>query len=527
MMETPRGYFASIFKRRSPRQIIARSRKDNIPKTLKWNDILILGISVVIGSGIFVMIGEAACGTAEHAGAGPSLIISIMLAAISCVFPALCYAEFAAAIPDSGSSYTYTYATMGEFAAWMSGWILILEYSITNIAIAVAWSGYLFQFLEGFDGFLPDWLVHPPLWLVNDYNTAVLKYQVMGINLNEIPEIFGIPISFNLPALLIILLIAFILTKGTKESAKMATLMVIVKMSVIFIFIGVCAFYVKPENWTPFMPNGIDGIIIGSFIIFYAYIGFDALATTAEETKNPQKDLPIGILGTLAVASIVYCAVALVFTGVIPASQYGIINIHAPIAHIARLIHQDWVAGFISLGALAGLTSVLLVLQFANSRVVYAMARDNFLPKIFRKRHHKFKTPYVIIWGSAIIISICSFFIDMSVAAQLCIFGTLTCFVLVCLGIIILRKTYPDIERPFKVPFCPWFPLAGILICITLIVRALPQLEKSAFLFPLWLVFGILIYVIYGYRKNRQMELKEQRLMSAYMKKKQEGKNDE
>lgn len=285
MMETPRGYFASIFKRRSPRQIIARSRKDNIPKTLKWNDILILGISVVIGSGIFVMIGEAACGTAEHAGAGPSLIISIMLAAIACVFPALCYAEFAAAIPDSGSSYTYTYATMGEFAAWMTGWVLILEYSITNIAIAVAWSGYLFQFLEGFEGFLPDWLVHPPIWLVNDYNTAVLKYQVMGINLNEIPEIFGIPISFNLPALLIILLIAFILTKGTKESAKMATLMVIVKMSVIFIFIGVCAFYVKPENWTPFMPNGIDGIIIGTFIIFYAYLGFDALATTAEETK--------------------------------------------------------------------------------------------------------------------------------------------------------------------------------------------------------------------------------------------------
>ncbi|MGN0014890.1 MAG: amino acid permease [Candidatus Gastranaerophilaceae bacterium] len=516
----PRGFLANIFKKRSPEEIIARSNSDRLAKTLSWLDILILGISAVVGSGIFVTIGEAACGNAEHVGAGPALVISIIIAGIACIFPALCYAEFAAALPDSGSSYTYVYSTMGEFAAWITGWVLILEYSITNIAVSVAWSGYLFQFLQGFEDYLPIWLINPPIWLVNDYNTAVIKYQALGLDVNEIPHIFGIPIAFNLPAVLIIFIMAFILTRGTKESAKTATLMVIVKMAVIFLFIGVCAFYVKPVNWVPFMPNGVNGIILGAFIIFYAFLGFDALATTAEETKNPQKDLPIGIIGTLIFTCIVYCLVALVFTGVIPFSQYGTVDIHAPIAHITRLIHQDWIAGCISLGALAGLTSVLLVLQFANSRILYAMARDNFLPKIIRKRDKKFKSPSFIIWSSAIIISICGIFIDMSVAAQLCIFGTLTCFILVCLGLIILRKTHPDIKRPFRVPFCPWFPLAGIIVCITLIAKAIPHLEKASFLFPIWLVFGILIYIIYGYGKNRRSEQKKLKLMQQYLEKK-------
>ena len=524
MEKVPLGFWANVFKKRSPEDIISRSKSDELAKTLNWFDIIILGISVVIGSGIFVMVGEAACGTPEHVGAGPSLIISIILAGIACVFPALCYAEFAAAIPVSGSSYTYIYSTMGEFAAWMTGWVLILEYSISNITISAAWSGYLFQFLEGFSGILPEWLIHPPLWLIHDYNTAVIKYQALGVDpALHIPSIFGIPFAINLPAVLIMLLIASVLVKGTQESAKMATIMVIVKMAVILLFVGVCAFYVKPENWVPFMPNGVEGIVLGTFIIFYAYLGFDALATTAEETKNPQKNLPIGIIGTLVIASIVYCSVALVFTGVIPMAEYSTINIHAPIAHITRLIHQDWIAGWISIGALAGLTSVLLVLQYANSRILYAMARDNFLPKIMRKRHHKFKTPSIIIWVSVIAIIICGMFVDMSVAAQLCIFGTLTCFILVCLGIIILRKTHPNIERPFKVPLCPWFPILGIIICVTLMVRAMPQLATSAFLFPLWLVFGVLIYLIYGYRKNREAEEKERMLLARRKMKEEEN----
>ena len=519
MDKVPLGFWANVFKKRSPEDIIARSKSDGLKKTLGWLDILILGISVVIGSGIFVMIGEAVCGNAEHVGAGPSLVISIFLAGLACVFPAFCYAEFAAAIPDSGSSYTYIYSTMGEFAAWMTGWVLILEYSITNITIAVAWSGYLFQFLEGFNKYLPNWVINPPVWLVNDYSTAVLKCQVLGINLNEIPEFLGIPIALNLPAILIILFMAYLLTKGTSESAKTAALMVFIKMAVIFIFVGVCAFYVKPSNWVPFMPNGSQGIVLGTFIIFYAYLGFDALATTAEETKNPQKDLPIGILGALIVASLVYCAVALVFTGVIPVSQYGEVNIHAPIAHITRLIHQDWIAGWISLGALAGLTSVLIVLQYANSRIIYAMARDNFFPKIFRLRHPKYKTPYFIIWFFAILVSIIGIFIDMSVAAQLCIFGTLACFILVCSALIILRTTHPEIERPFKVPFYPVSPIMGIIICVALIIKTMPSLEKSSVLFPIWLVFGIIIYSFYGYRKNREAEEKDRKLKQKFLEK--------
>lgn len=526
MNVNPLGFLKNVFKRRSPEKIIARSKSENIQKTFNWTDILILGISVVIGSGIFVMIGEAACGTAEHVGAGPSLVISIILSATACIFPALCYAEFAAAMPDSGSSYTYVFSTMGELVAWITGWVLILEYGISNITISAAWSGYLFQFLQGFSDYLPEWIVQPPLWLTFDYGTAVTKYQALGLDPSlYIPKIFGIPIALNVPAIFILILMASILTKGTKESAQTATLMVIIKMAVIFLFVGVCAFYVKPANWVPFAPNGVEGIILGTFIIFYAFLGFDALATAAEETKNPQRNLPIGILGTLVVATLVYVAVALVFTGVVPSEMYSTVNIHAPIAHITRLIHQDWIAGWISLGALAGLTSVLLVLQYACSRVLYAMARDNFLPKIMRLRHPKYKTPHVIIWFLTLTVIICGLFVDMSVAAQLCICGTLLCFILVCAGIIISRKIYPNIERPFKVPYCPFFPILGIVICLGLLLKSVPQLERAAILFPTWLIIGILIYAIYGYKKNREAELKEQNLIKKFAEKKKEEEN--
>lgn len=523
-MEIP--LLLNILKRRSPEDMVSRVKNDGLTKTLGWFDLIILGISAVIGSGIFVMIGEAACGTSEHVGAGPSLIVSILLAGLACVFPALCYAEFSSSIPVAGGAYTYTYASMGELMAWMTGWILILEYAISNITIAASWGGYLFQLLKGFENILPSWLVNPPLWLIHDYNTAVAKYQAMGLNpADEIPHLFGLPVSVNVPSIFIILIIASILIRGMKESAKTATVMVFIKLAVIFLFICVGAFYVKPSNWVPFAPNGFTGIILGAFVMFYSYLGFDALSTAAEETKEPQKNIPIGIIGTLATASFVYILVTLVFTGVVPASQYGSIDIHAPIAHITRMIHQDWVAGWISLGALAGLTSVLLVLQFAASRIVYSMARDNFLPKILRLRHPVFKTPHIIIWVLAAILVVISQFMDMSVAAQLCIFGTLTCFTLVCAGILIMRKTHPELERPFKVPFCPWIPLAGIFVCAYLFVKTIPQLSTSALLFPVWLIMGLYIYFIYGYPKNRQIEEKENMLIQRHRAKKEENAN--
>lgn len=530
MEKVPLGFLANIFKRRSPDEIIARSNTDSLAKTLNWTDILILGISAVIGSGIFVMVGEAACGNAEHVGAGPALVFSVFLGALACIFPAFCFAEFASTIPDSGSSYTYTYSTLGEFPAWIMGTVLVLEYAISNVTVSAAWSGYFFQFLEGFSHVLPDWLVHPPLWLIHDYGTAVLKYQAVGLDPNvQIPHVFGIPIAFNLPAIFIMIVMAIILTRGMLESKRTATLMVIIKMLVIFLFIGVGMFYVQPDNWghnfAEFAPNGFEGITIGAFIIVYAYLGFDALGTTAGESKNPQKDLPIGIIGTLLIAALVYAGVAAVFTGIVPASDYATVNIHAPLAYVSRLIHQDWIAGWISLGALAGLTSVLLVLQYANSRILYAMAKDNFLPKILKKRHPKYKTPAVIIWLSAIVIIVSGMFIDMSVATQLAICGTLTCFVLVCLEIIILRKTHPHINRPFRVPFYPLFPILGIIVSALLMIQSLPQLEKASFLFPLWLLGGALIYTVYGYRQHRKAEEKDKMLKQRFMEKTQGEEN--
>lgn len=524
MEKVPLGFAASAFKRRSPDEIIARSKSDTLAKTLNWTDILILGISAVIGSGIFVMVGEAACGNAEHVGAGPALVISVFLGAIACVFPAFCFAEFASTIPDSGSSYTYTYATLGEFPAWIMGLVLVLEYAISNVTVSAAWSGYFFQFLQGFSHVLPNWLVNPPLWLIHDYGTAVAKYQALGLNpAEQIPHIFGIPISLNLPAIFIMIVMAIILTRGTIESKRTATLMVIIKMAVIFLFVAVGIFYVHPENWghnfAQFAPNGFEGITIGAFIIVYAYLGFDALGTTAGEAKNPQKDLPIGIIGTLLIAALVYAVVSAVFTGIIPVSDYASVNIHAPLAYVSRLIGQDWIAGWISLGALAGLTSVLLVLQYANSRILYAMAKDNFLPKIMKKRHPKYKTPSIIIWLSSIVIILAGMFIDMSVATQLAICGTLTCFAMICLETIILRKTHPHVNRPFKVPFYPFVPIMGVIVSATLMFQSLPQLEKASVLFPLWLLIGTLVYVLYGYRQHRNSEEKDKILMQRFMEK--------
>jgi len=497
-------FVSKLLKTKNPDDLIQQSKEDGLKKTLTAFDLIILGISAVIGAGIFVMIGSAAAGTPDHVGAGPSLVLSIVLAAVACIFPALCYAEFASMIPVAGSAYTYTFATMGELAAWMIGWVLMLEYAIGIITVSSSWTGYLFQLLKGFETVLPSWIVNPPLWLISDYKSAIIKYTALGLDpAQHIPHIMGIPVCVNIPAICIILFLAVILTRGMKDSTKMATVMVFIKLAVIALFVIVGAFYVQPSNWVPFAPNGLDGIVIGAFVIFYAYIGFDAISTAAEETKNPQRDLPIGLIGSLLICGLIYGAVALILTGMMPYNQ---IDTHAPIAYAMRLVHQDWVAGLISIGALAGLTSVLLVLEFGTSRILYAMSRDNFFPKIMKKVHPKYETPYVIIWTVAALVIVGSLFLDMNVAAELCIFGTFTSFIIVCLGVLILRKTDPDRERPFRVPFSPWFPLLGIGICGYLMIKALFDLKTSAMLFPLWLVIGVAIYFAYGYKSNRKAE---------------------
>ena len=495
----------NLLEKKSPDEILKVAESADLKKTLNAFDLIMLGIGAVIGTGIFTIIGIAAAGGPESVGAGPALIVSMIIAMLACLFSALCYSEFASMIPVAGSSYTYTYATMGEFMAWMIGWVLMLEYAIGNITVASAWSGYFFEFLKGFSHILPSWLVNPPVYLVNDYRTAVSIYQNSGLDPEvEIPRLFGvIPIAINIPAIILVLIITLLLVRGIRESARTATIMVFIKLAVIFMFIFAGMFYVKPENWTPFMPNGFEGVISGAFIIFFAYIGFDAISTAAEETKNPQKNLPIGLIGTLAICTVVYILTSLVLTGIVPVDK---INIMAPISAAMSATGNNWIAGFISIGALAGLTSVLLVYQLGTTRILYAMSRDGFLPKSLQIIHKKYNTPHVITWVSGIIVVLGALFMDLNVSAELCNFGTFTSFTIVCIAVLILRKTDPNRHRPFKVPFVPFFPILGILFCGGLMIYSLFTLGTSAILFPLWVIIGVIFYFAYCYGNIRKIK---------------------
>ena len=492
----------NALKKRSADELIATSKKSELKKTLNVFDLIVIGIGAVVGTGIFTIIGTAIQGGPEGVGAGPAVILSMILAAVACVFSALCYSEIAAMIPVAGSAYTYTYATMGEFMAWMVGWILMLEYAIGNITVASAWTGYLTQFLKGFKAELPAFIVNFPMWLRNDYRYMFAYCDKFGLNPHDqMPFLFGqIPVAINLPAIIIVLVLTMLLIKGVKESTRFASIMVGVNMLMILSFIIFGAHYVKPENWVPFAPNGFEGVFMGAFIIFFAYIGFDAISTTAEETENPQRDLPIAILGTLVLCTILYICVALVLTGTVPLHH---IDTQAPIAHAMRVIGMDWVAGFISVGALCALTSVLLIYQLGTTRILYAMSRDRFLPKSLRLIHKKYRTPHVLTWISGLVVIVCSLFIDLNISAELCNFGTFTSFIIICIAVLILRKTEPNRERPFKVPFCPVFPILGIITCGGLMIYSLKSLKTSSVYFPLWLLIGFLIYAVYGYSQKR------------------------
>ena len=502
---------ANLIKRKNPDEALAKAQKGGLEKTLGVWDLIILGVGAIIGSGIFAVVGTAAAG---ENGAGPALMVSMVIAAIACIFSALCYSEFATMIPVAGGAYTYTFATLGEFTAWLVGWVLMLEYAIGFIAVACAWSNHFMQFLKGFGHLLPAYITDPPVWLVSDFRSAVNSLTSQGIDYHSvIPYICGVPFCINLPAIVIVALITMILVKGTKDSTKMAASMVAVKMGVIGVFVFAGAFFVKPENWTPFAPNGFEGVFMGAFIIFFAYIGFDALATAAEECKNPQKDLPIGIIGSLFITTVVYVLVALVLTGLQPSSGVAVPEgfLKAPMAYAMTAVGQNWVAWLISIGSLAGLTSVLLVLEMAATRILYAMSRDNFLPAAFQKLHPKFATPHILTWTVGIIAVFGTLTLDLNVAASLCNFGTFTSFIIVCVAVLILRKIDPERPRPFKVPCCPLFPLLGILCCGGLMVFSMviakgESAKLSSELFIAWVVMGALIYASYGYRKNRAAE---------------------
>ena len=503
-----KNFVNNLFEKKSVDDVIETAKKSELKKTLSAFDLIILGIGAVVGTGIFTIVGSAIVGGPEGAGAGPAIILSMILAAIASIFSALCYSEIAAMIPIAGSAYTYTYVTMGEFMAWVVGWILMLEYAIGNITIASAWSGYFAQFLKGFKHVLPDFVTHFPIWLRNDYRSISIMCDRFGFDIHDkVPFLFDkIPFAINLPAIFIVVFLTLILIKGVKESTRFAGVMVAINLFIISTFILVGAKYVQPENWTPFMPNGISGVFMGAFLIFFAYIGFDAISTTAEETKNPQKDIPIGILGTLAICTALYIGVALVLTGMVP---YKLIDIQAPIAHAMHFVGKDWFAGFISAGAIAGLTSVLLVYQLGTVRILYAMSRDKFLPRTLRIVNRKTRIPNLLTWICGLVVIIGSLFMDLNISAELCNFGTFTSFIVICIIVLILRKTDPDRKRPFKVPFVPLFPILGIVFCAGLIIYSLKTLKTSSVLFPVWIILGIIIYFAYGYPAHRDKKRKK------------------
>lgn len=515
------NFFKRIFRRKNPDQMVREANKNALNKTLGAWDLTILGIGAIIGAGIFTLAGTAAVGTATSAGAGPSLMLSFILAGISCALTGLCYAEFASMIPVAGSAYTYTFATLGEVAAWTVGWILILEYLIGNVTIASGWSSYLFEAFKNYNRtiepllaqfHLPSWLLlpnfvtNPPIWLINDFNTAISKLKEAGVAdpASQIPHLFGLPLCINIPAIFVILYATYVLYKGVQESAKTAGLMVAVKLVVLALFLGVGSFFIQPQNWHPFMPNGFQGVINAAVVVFFAYIGFDAVSTVAEETKNPQKNIPIGIIASLAVCTLLYIAVAAVLTGMV---NWHSIDVHAPVAAAMSGIGMSWAALPISIGAVAGLTSVLVVLQLGTTRILFSMARDGFFPSLFCKLHSKYKTPHIITWFCGIFVAVASLFLDLNSAAKLCSIGTLAAFAIVCLSVVILRYSDPTRHRPFRVPGAPVVPLIGVAISVWLIVVTIAQEPKYLGIFAVWIAVGLVIYFSYGYKNCHKVDM--------------------
>ena len=483
--------FHGLFRTKSVDALVHESevRGHKLARVLGQLDVTMIGIGAIIGAGIFAMVGEAAVGASSGHPAGPALIISFIITGIACGFTALCYAELSAMVPISGSAYTYAYATMGELVAWIIGWDLIIEYAIGNVAVAISWAGYFNDFVKTAFG----WDI--PVWLRLDYRTFVQK----GLDLATVPHFWGIPFIFNVPALAIVLALTVILVIGIKESSAFNDVMVAVKLVVLAIFIGVGFYYFKWANWVPFAPGGWRGIQVGAATVFFAYIGFDAVSTVAEETKNPSRDMPIGIIGSLVVCTVVYILTTVALTGMMPVMELRNKIAEPLIAGLDYNHASAWIIGLVSLGSVIAHTAVLLVFQMGQPRIFFAMSRDGLLPAYFARVHPRFKTPHITTIWTGVIVGVLAGLCNIDEMANLCNIGTLFAFVLVCAGVIILRYKDPHRPRPFRVPGGVWMPIGGIAFCLYLMLG----LNYITWLrFGVWLVLGLGIYFLYGSRKS-------------------------
>jgi APA family basic amino acid/polyamine antiporter len=468
-------------------------RGHGLKRTLSAFDLVMLGIGAVIGAGIFSSIGTAAVGevaadgSVTRYGAGPALVLSFVLLGGVCALAGLCYAELTALIPVSGSAYTYAYATLGELVAWIIGWDLILEYAVGNVAVAIAWSGYFASLLRAFGIELPFWLCH-------SYRDVALSYPD---RLGELPLAFGAPVAVNVPAMLIVALITWVLVLGIKESARVNNAMVVLKLLVLALFVGVGAFYVDPANWQPFAPNGWRGIHQGAAIVFFAYIGFDAVSTAAEETKNPQRAMPIGILLSLGICTLIYAVVGAVATGLVP---YRSLKGSDPLARAFEVAGIGWGQAIIAAGAIISMTAVLLVFQLGQPRIFYSMSRDGLLPAWFRSLHPTYRTPHVTTILTGIAVALGSSVLDDDETYDLTNIGTLFAFLVVCLGVLALRIKDPQRPRPFRVPLVWVVAPAGAAACLYVMLG----LPATAWVrFGVWMAVGVALYFGYGFRHSR------------------------
>lgn len=492
---------AQLFRTKNIDQLIADSEEPErrLKRTLGWISLTALGIGAVIGTGIFVLTGTAAAGEevlvpsllkaplldvilhGAHAtgatgrpGAGPAIAISFFLVAVVCGFAGLCYAELASMIPIAGSAYTYTYATLGELVAWIIGWDLILEYAVSNMAVAVGFSAYVDSLLSSFGIHLPDGLSQPA------YSPAT----------GWLPH-------FNLVGFLIVMFLTVILVRGIRESAGTNSVLVAIKLVVILIFIVFASKYIHPANWHPFMPNGWQGVLTGGAIVFFTYIGFDSVSTAAEECKNPKRDLPLGIMASLFVCATLYVSVAVVLTGIQPFSIFK--GDAAPVATALHNIGLGNLQRLVTIGALMGMISSLLVYQLGQARIWFAMSRDGLLPKSFSKVHARYRTPHVATWVAGVVVGIPSGIFDIGTLADLSNIGTLFAFLLVAIAVLILRKTQPDRPRSFRVPFVPFVPILAIVSCLILMASLTVE---NWIRFFVWLAIGLVIYFLYSRKRS-------------------------